>query len=300
MLILAAAGLITFGMFAPKPKEEPPAEAQTTPAPAERTPAGSVPAPEPTPLPTPEPTPDPKPDPAPVLEAVLIRSSMVYYGSVRFSAPERIIEAGMRLWDRSNEVTAREHTFTREEIDSGSFRIEKLDANVFAKELMEQYGSIEHDPELILETTVTFRTQTGEETLTEQIEAEAVPWVGVNFDTEEDVGGVLEWMYGTVYPNRFVVRIEDAPSISMRVVFGDDPAVLEKGDVLITITVDGAVLTGEFKPVEMFAGRTYYYIVYAVPVPDTFPAHGTAHVGIRQRLTDHDFVFEKDSRDRTY
>lgn len=308
MLFFAAAGLITLGVIFPKPEKQPPREASVTPAATEQ-PSGSqrpttAPASHSAPDPTQVQTPEPTAEPMPAIEAILIRSSEVYYGTVLFSVPDRITEAGMRIMDPENGITAREHTFTREEIDSGEFKIEKLDAGKFFMEHLEEYGQVEHDPDFVLETMVTFRTGAGEQTLTDRIEAEVVPWVGVRFDTEEDVGGIVEMMYGTVYPNRFVVRIEEAPNDKLRVVFGDDPSALNKGDVLITITVDGTVLTGEFKPVDLFrndfGGEPVYYYVFAVPVPDSFPEHGTAKLRIGQRLIDHDYLFEKDSSEILY
>lgn len=305
MLIFAAAGLITIGLFRPVPAAAQPGEAEgtapvQTALPSEHSEPTTLPTAKPTLVPTPEPT----PEPIPGAEAVFIRSSLVYFGTVRFSVPDRITEAGMRIWDPEFGVTATEHTFTREEIDSGVFTIARYDANGFCMEHSDVYGQVDREPRLTLETTVTYRTETGEETLTENTAAEAVPWVNVNYDTEEDIGGVIEWMYGTVYPNHFVVRIEEVPTDHPRVIFGDDVSMLGNGDTLVTITVDGTMLAGEFDPVDGFGyiydGEKYYNFVFAVPLPDSFPTHGTACVAIKQKLVDHDFIFEKEPFDITY
>ncbi len=111
-------------------------------------------------------------------------------------------------------------------------------------------------------------------------------------------------MYGQVYPNCFVVRIEEAEKDRPQVVFGDDPSVLEGGGVLITVSVDGVLLSGTFDPVAIYADREedryVFFPVYAVPLPGDFPPHGTAHIVIRQKLTEHDYVFEKRVFDISY
>ena len=308
MLCLAAAGLVVLGIITPVIRTNPvntssvaaantpamPVVAQATDAPT------AVQTAEPTVIPTPEPTAVPEPGADPIL----IRSSLVFYGIIRFSEPDRIVSAEMRLIDPNIDTIAAEHTFTREEIDAGIYEAERFDANGFAFEHEEAYALIGKEPELVLETTFTYRTAAGEETVTQTTGAEAVPWVNINFDTEEDVGGIVEMMYGTVYPNCFVVRIEEAETDRLQVVFGDDPSALEKGGVLIAVSVDGATLRGTFEPVELYAAvsgdKTYYFPVYAVPLPEGFPEHGTAHVRIIQRLNDRDYLFEKKTFDIVY
>ncbi len=314
MLLLAVSGLTVLGILfsraqksaadvSPERTAEPGTpnavvEATATPGQSE------APALAPTADPTPEPTPEPTAEPEPDADPILIQSSLVFYATVRFSEPDRIEKASMRLWDPNIGETAAEHTFTREEIDAGVYAAERFDANGFAYEHGEAYAGIGREPEMVLETTVTYRTETGEETVVKTSEAEVVPWVNVNFDTEEDVGGIIEMMYGTVYPNCFVVRIERTETDHPQVVFGDDPSGIGEGGILITVSVDGMTLTGVFDPVAMYADvegdRMYFYPVYAVPLPETFPEHGTAHVQIRQRLTGSTYLFEKPAFEIAY
>jgi len=79
--------------------------------------------------------------------------------------------------------------------------------------------------------------------------------------------------------------------------------VLNNGDILITISVDGAVLTGEFDPTAVYfdeyEGESVFYVVIAVPRPDSFPEHGTAEIVMRQKLKDHDYIHER-TRTITY
>ncbi|MBQ6235731.1 MAG: hypothetical protein IJK54_07400, partial [Clostridia bacterium] len=190
-----------------------------------------------------------------------------------------------------------EVTLTPEEIASGIYISDRFDANGFLFEHMPDDADPYTEPEVIMEISFTVRTDDGEETVETECTAEVEPWVGVNYDSEEDVGGIVEMMYGTVYPDCFVVRIEEAKTFPLRVVFGDDPDVLNNGDILITISVDGAVLTGEFDPTAVYfdeyEGERVFYIVFAVPRPDSFPEHGTAEIVMRQKLKDHDYIHER-------
>ena len=153
------------------------------------------------------------------------------------------------------------------------------------------------EPEVIMETSFTVRTDNGDETVEIESAAEVEPWVNVNYDSKEDVGGIIEMMYGTVYPDCFVVRIEETKTFPLRVVFGDDPEVLDNGDILITISADGEVLTGEFDPTDVFFdtidGERVFYVVIAVPRPENFPEHGTTEIVMRQKLADHDYIHER-------
>lgn len=318
LMILGAAGVFAFAAFAPRAAEppakgeadageQPPAQSAepgaptpsdflfSTDSPAPTAETSSGPTPETTSEPTPEPTPEPTHEPLPGVDAILIRSSLVYYGTVRFSGTDRITEASMRIGEPNGGETAMEYAFTREEIDSGEYKIEKFDANGFRSEYADA---------LILETTFRYRTASGEETRTERFGAETIPWVNVNYDTEEDIGGILEMMYGEVYPNCFVVRIEEAEKDHPQVIFGDDPSVLEEGGILITVSAEGAMLTGTFEPVAIYADfdgdKLCFFPVYAVALPSDFPPHGTAHIVIRQKLVEHDYVFEKSAFEVSY
>lgn len=312
MLLLAASGLTVLGILFPHLQNSaadvspertavpgtPNAVVEVSLKPLPTDAPTPAPTTEPTPIPTPEPTPEPGADP------ILIQSSLVFYAAVQFSGTDRIEKAAMRLWDPNIGETAAEHAFTREEIDAGVYRAERFDANGFGFEHGEAYAGVGREPELVLETTVTYRTEAGEETVVKTSEPEIVPWVNVNFDTEEDVGGAVEMMYGTVYPNCFVVRIERTETDRPQVVFGDDPSAIGEGGVLITVSVNGVTLTGVFEPVDMYADvegdKMYFYPVYAVPLPETFPEHGTAHVQIRQRLTGRAYLFEKPAFELSY
>lgn len=320
LMILAAVGVILFGGVsakqqdaeqpvseaelpaAPTPfaeQEKPPASVSPTATPAvQETPAPTPePTPEPTTEPTSEPTPEPTPEPVPDVEPIFIRSSQVYYAALDITVPENISDVTFRFRDPITGAVAVETQLTPEEIAEGTYASERFDANGFLYEQMQSYPEPVDEPELVMETTFTFRTDEGVQTVTAESAPEAIPWVGVNFDAEEDVGGILEMMYGTVYPDCFVVRIEEAPRYDLPVMFGDDPDALEAGGVLITITVDGKLLTGEYEPTAFYRsfidGVVSFYVVYAVPRPADFPEHGTAHVEIRQRLTQTDYLFEK-------
>ncbi len=308
MLLLAVAGLLPLGILAPLHPKNRPAEAEAAPtaeteSPAETPEASALPTPiatpAPTEAPTPEPTPEPAPEPTPGVEPIFFRTSQVYFAVLKLSVPEKITDASFRLRDPVTNAVAVETHLTSEEIADGIYESDRFDANGFLVEQFQTYPDPDTigEPELVMDTTFTFRTDAGEETVEIGSAAEAAPWIGVNYDTEEDIGGIVEFMYGTVYPNCFVVRIEEARTADLRVIFGDEPEALEAGDVLITITADGNLLTGEFAPTDLFRyfdGESFIFnFVYAVPAPDTFPEHGTAQIVIRQKLTRSDYIYEK-------
>ena len=305
MLLLAAAGLVILGVFAPLQPDHDPAEAEAAPAetarPTETPKASALPTVDPTPAPTSAPTPDPTaeptPEPTPGVDVIFYRASQVYSVALRLQVPERIADVTFRLRHSLSGDVALEAKLTPEEIASGAYVSEPFDANGFLFAHMPDDPDPYAEPELTMETSFTVRTDNGDETFEIENAAEVEPWVNVNYDSEEDVGGIVEMMYGTVYPDCFVVRVEEAKTFPLRVVFGDDPDVLDHGDVLITISADGEVLTGEFDPTDVFFdvydGERVFYIVFAVPRPESFPEHGTAEIRIRQKLTNHDFIHER-------
>ncbi|MBQ6331348.1 MAG: hypothetical protein IJI34_01095 [Clostridia bacterium] len=250
---------------------------------------------------TPEPTPfdefTPEPETEPCVDVIFYRAAQVYSVALKLNAPERIADVTFRFRHSLSGDVALEVKLTPEEIASGTYVSDPFDANEFFYEHMQAYPDTVEEPELMMETMYTIRTSEDVKTIVEVTEVEATPWVNVNYDSEEDVGGIVEMMYGTVYPDCFVVRIEEAKTFPLRVVFGDDPEVLQNGDVLITVSVDGALLTGEFDPTAVYFdeynGERVFYIVFAVPRPESFPEHGTAEILIRQKLTNHDFIHER-------
>lgn len=302
MLLLAVAGLVTLGIFASLLPENNPAEAEAvqTEKTETREPTAlptAVPTDVPTPAPTPEPTAEPTPEPTPGVDVIFYRTSQVYSAALHLYAPERITDVTFRFRHSLSGDVALEVKLTPEEIASGAYVSDPFDANGFLFAHMPENPDPYAEPEVTMETLFTVQTDNGDETFEIESAAEAEPWVNVNYDSEEDVGGIIEMMYGTVYPDCFVVRIEEAKTFPLRVVFGDDPEVLDHGDILITISAGGEVLTGEFDPTAVYFdeydGERMYYVVIAVPRPESFPEHGTAEILIRQKLTDHDYIHER-------
>ena len=303
MLYLAVAGLVTLGVFAPLHPDNRPAEAEAvqtteTEPPAKTPEASALPTVDPTPAHTPEPTPDPTaeptPEPTPGVDVLFYRTSQVYSAALQLYVPERIADVTFRFRHSLSGDVAFEVKLTPDEIASGAYVSDPFDANRFLFEHWPENTDTYAEPEVTMETLFTVRTDNGDEVFEIESIAEVEPWVNVNYDSEEDVGGIVEMMYGTVYPDCFVVRIEEAKTFPLRVVFGDDPEVLDNGDVLITISADGEVLTGEFDLTAVYFdeydGEREFYIVIAVPRPENFPEHGTVEIVMRQKLTDHDYI----------
>ena len=335
LLLLAAAGLITIGAILPKSLsakgsadasgmpsacvgsgstvERGSKDTETTAplqtehptdpaAPAETPAATEIPTATPAPTATPEPTPKPVPIETPGISITFFRRSQVYCAYVRLSKPEDAIRAELQICDPDIEQPAIEHTFTPEELAGGWYSINDYEPYDFYFEHSEEYGQLNREPELIIRVTAVYRTETGEETLTDSSEAKEELWVDYGFDSEED-RTILEMLYGTVYPDCFVIRIFEAPIDDLQVLLNADESELEPGGVSVSIAVDGVTLTDEgsslLKDEYMYRGQKLYDYVLLIPRPDTIPAHGIAHYTIRQRLI-HDEFYQIKERDKDY
>ena len=329
LLLLAALGVISFGIFWPTalrpilPVAEttaspgaPTAEASLPPvtevprqteqaaetAPAETPAATPVPTATTAPTATPEPTPKPTPYETPGVEVIFFRQSQVYTGFVWVSKKEEAISAELKVYDPDIEQAAIEHTFTPEELASGFYKITDYEPYDFYFEHSDEYNRLDREPELVMQVTAVYRTEAGEETLTGSCEAQEEIWVDFDFDSEED-RTILEMLYGTVYPDCFVIRVLGVPIEDLQLLLNADESELEPGGISVSISVDGVTLTGEdstlSKEKYMYGGQILYDYVLLIPRPDTIPAHGTAHYSILQRLI-HFNSYQTKERDKDY
>ncbi|MBR4906097.1 MAG: hypothetical protein IKZ44_04510 [Clostridia bacterium] len=309
MLLLAAAGLVILGVFAPLHPDPRPAEAETVQTEKTETPeptafATSVPTAVPTPAPTPEPTPEPtpiptetpKPTPIPPTPGVIVgyyyRASEVYYALLRISVPERVSSVSIRLTAPDIEEPALEIELTPRQIENGIYQLragdrdEGFDANEFFAHHAEA--------NLTMELTYTILSEAGEETVAETIEPAVEDWIYWGFDSEDDIVG--EMMFGTVFPNCFVGRIYDTTVADLKLTVGSDAEALNNGDAAISILIDGREIPAEGSrlitggPWPDDDGLTYYAYILVIPLPEDFPQHGTATMTLTRKLIHSDAI----------
>ena len=309
MLMLAAAGLALIGVFAPLSPDSLPAEAEMvqteiTAGPAKTPEASAVtptPALTPQPTPTPEPTPEASPIPTPgVTIGYYYRASEVYYASLHISVPELVSSVSLRLIAPDVEEPALEIELTPEQIENAIYELrvgdreEGFDANEFFAHHAEA--------DLTMELTYTVLGEAGEETVIETIEPTVEDWIYWRFDSEDDVGGIAEMMFGDIFPNCFVVRIFDSPNDDLALTVGSDADTLKNGDVTIRVRIDGREIPAEGG--RLLRGRyryegddtIYYDYALVIPIPEDFPQHGTATMTLTRKLTHSDAIIirEKD------
>ncbi len=307
LLYLAAAGIVVFGVFSPNAAEssavEPAPQAEATAETPIETPKPSAsPAeaftPAPTPAPTEEPSPTPNTTPIPTPGADVMyyyRSSLVYYAMLHISVPEQVSAVSFRLLDPNEEEPALEIELTPKQILDGTYQMrvgnrdEGFDAN--------EYFATHPDADLTLELRYTVAGDAGEETHTETFEPDVEDWIYWRFDSEDDVGGIGEMMFGQVFPNCFVVRIYESTNPNLKIAVGDDPEALNNGDVAITVSIDGREIPEEgatpYSMMYRYSGDDTVYYDYAlvIPLPEDFPPHGEATLTLTRKLIHSGSVF---------
>ena len=308
LLYLAAAGLITVGFFVPR-SDRTAVEAQaqstataavsTTAEPTEVPTLTPAATPAPTAAPTPVPTETPKvtPIPTPGVNVTYYRMSQVYYATLILSMPEQLSSVSFRLMAPGVEEPAFALSLTPEQIAGRVYQLraenrdEGFDANGYLADHWDVFGTMDREPDLSMELTYTVTGDAGEETHTETFAPAEELWVDWGFDSEDDVGGIAEWMYGKVYPNCFVVRLWESTDPDQQLEVGSDEDSLVSGGVLFSVSIDGREIPAEGSTVDMLMYKKfadddtiYYDYVLVVPIPDDFPEHGTARLTLTRML----------------
>ncbi len=315
LLYLAAAGLITIGLMLPgaaTPAQTAEATAAAS-APTETRTGAPAPTPteaaiasepdasptedaspeatsEPTPAVQPTEMPQVTPVPTPGVEvAYYYRASQVYYAMLTVSVPERITSVSLRLTAPGVDEPAYETELTPQEIGEQTYRLragdrdDGFDANAFYADHM--------DADLAMELTYTVSDETGEQTHTETFEPDVELWIDWRFDSEEDVGGVAEWLFGEIFPNCFTVRMFGTTDLEQQLTVGSDPETLKNGGVTVTVSIDGREIPAEGSKLH---SETYRYTddetvycdyILVIPIPEDFPPHGTATMTLTRKLT---------------
>lgn len=312
MLYLAAAGVVTLGALSPRVHADLPSKADENASVAQTTrqPSGKetdapvstiepsvTPAPTPTPEPkatsTPEPTHAPTPIPTPGVDVgFYYRSSLVYYAMLTISEPEQVSAVSLRLKAPNEEEPALEVELTPQEIANGFYNLragdrdEGFDANTFFAHHAEA--------DLLMELTYTVQGEAGEETVVETMEPAVEDWIYWGFDSADDVD-FTEMMFGTAFPNCFVVRIFDT-TVDLQMTVGSDAESLKNGDVTISIQIDGREIPAQGSrfikggPWPDEDGSSYYICFLVIPIPEDFPQQGTATLTLTRKLIHSDTI----------
>ena len=304
MLYLAAAGVVTLGALSPRVHADLPSKAddnasvaQTTRQPSGKETDAPVSTIEPSVPPAPTPTPEPTSKPAPVQTpgvdvGYYYRASDVYYAFLLISLPDQVSSVSFRLLAPDDGEPALEVALTPEEIEMGAYtlrvgnRDEGFDANTFFAHHAEA--------DLLMELTYTVQGEAGEETVVETMEPAVEDWIYWGFDSADDVD-FTEMMFGTAFPNCFVVRIFDT-TVELQLTVGSDAETLSNGDVTISITIDGREIPAEGSrlikggPWPEDDGNTYYAYMLVIPIPEDFPQQGTATLTLTRKLIHSDTI----------
>ena len=299
--LLAAAGLAVLGILPLTVRTDAVKEAAVvsdpeTPVPGtavEATPIQTpVPTPAPTEAPTLSPTETPKVTPVPtpgVSVSYYYRASEVYYAMLIVSVPERVSSVSFRLVAPDVEEPALEIELTPQQIEDRIYvlRVGNRDDGFDANEFFAHHA----EADLTMELTYTIVGDAGEETRTETFEPTVEDWIYWRFDSEEDVGGIGEMMFGDIFPNCFTVRIFDSLNGELNLTVGSDADALGNGDVTISVLIDGREIPAEgsrlLRGMYRYEGDDTIFYDYAlvIPLPEDFPQHGTATMTLTRKLT---------------
>ena len=301
MLYFAAMGLFSVGLlFSSSPHTKDPTASVTPPpaAQASETPALTA---RPTAAVTMEPTAEPTlaptatPDPVPEVDVIYYyRASLVYYAALNISVPDRVTSVSLRLTAPDDEDPALEIELTPEEIAGGYYRLrvgdrdDGFDANA--------YFAYHEEADLTMELRYTVSGDAGEKTHDETFAPSEELWIDWRYDSEEDIGGIAEWMYGEIFPNCFVVRLYESTDPEQQLIVGSDAGTLKNGGIAIAISIDGRDIPSEGSTLYSAMYRytdddtVFYDYALVIPIPKDFPQHGTATLTLTRRLTDSDAV----------
>lgn len=290
------------------PTPEPTAEPTPEPTPEPTAAPTSTPTPTPTPTPEPSPTPEPTATPLPEAEVSITyyRTSEVYHGRVTLNVPALFEAVTVRMVDRAIDQVIWSHALTAEELSAGGYAFSDYDLyrELYAGDYMEAHQAqmgegYEPDPILVVE----YVPLAAPAPVTLTAEAKDELWASVRYDLADPTEDFLSsFMEQTTYPDCFVLRVDPISLEGMRLIYGEG-ADLRPGDMAVTVTVDGVSLPAEScrleVETEVYQGQTFYTYALVMPRPDTFPAHGVAHVRIEQKLLNYDIVHIKE-RDIEY
>ena len=301
MLYFASIGLLSVGLlFLSSPHTKDPTASVTPPpaAQASETPALTArPTAAATPEATAEPTQAPTATPAPTPGVDVIyyyHASLVYYAALNISVPDRITSASLRLTAPNDENPALEIELTPEEIAKGYYQLragdrdDGFDANA--------YFAYREETELTMEIRYTASGDAGQETHVETFDPSVELWIDWRYDSEEDIGGIAEWMYGEIFPNCFVVRLYESADADQQLIVGSDAGTLKNGGIAIAISIDGRDIPSEDGTLYSAMYRytdddtVFYDYALVIPVPEDFPQHGTATMTLTRRLSGSDAV----------
>ena len=306
MLYLAAAGLLTIaacslqtkgrgGTAEPAKADENAPVVQATQQPSGTETDAPTAAIEPslTPAAMPEPTPKPEPVQTPGVHiGYYYRASEVYYALLRISVPERVSSVSFRLLAPDEEEPALQIELTPEQIENAVYQLRagKREEGFDASEYFAHHA----EAELIMELTYTVLGEAGMETRVETLEPDVEDWIYWGFDSADDVD-FTEMMFGTAFPNCFVVRIFDT-TVDLQMTVGSDAESLKNGDVTISIQIDGREIPAQGSrfikggPWPDEDGSSYYICFLVIPIPEDFPQQGTATLTLTRKLIHSDTI----------
>ena len=301
MLYFASIGLLSVGLlFLSSPHTKDPTASVTPPpaAQASETPALTArPTAAATPEATAEPTQAPTATPAPTPGVDVIyyyHASLVYYAALNISVPDQVTSVSLRLTAPNDENPALEIELTPEEIAKGYYQLragdrdDGFDANA--------YFAYREETELTMEIRYTASGDAGQETHVETFDPSVELWIDWRFDSEEDVGGIAEWMFGEIFPNCFTVRLYESTDPEQQLIVGSDPDALKNGGIAIAVSIDGREIPADGSTLYSVMFRypdddtVFYDYALVIPVPEDFPQHGTATMTLTRRLSGSDAV----------
>ena len=293
---LAAVLLIIFLFNAPQ-RAPWPITPMPSPAPVQTAPPVQTPAPavEPTTLPSADPTPEPTPEPTtnePGVKLFFFSFSAVHYGVIEVWHEEALHSVYVDIRDQTLGNSLWSIYIEREDFISGRYELPPLDYADYYLKHLDQFSSDESMPELVMNVTIWYESDSGQGEDTAEYSCTASPEMGfsTNYWEEITIGDqhftdcfvVSPWEIDGEL--RYVINDIDALDspdvISVSLSFGARSITAED----CIVAYEDYTFTGEDRRTGQSVTFTDRMVYLVIPRPDWIPESGTVHVKIVQRL----------------
>ena len=203
--------------------------------------------------------------------------------------PTDLVAANVLVRDEQINVDAFSHDFDPDELATGTYLATPFRIDDLYREHWAEYTAANAEPVLRLTVTATYRTWEGDQVITKQFDADQeLGWTVLYNEVPSSSGPFARQTTRRQLLLRTYEQIDTPPSL----VVGDLSAV-ENGAISVSVEANGIqvsstscwVLTNDFQGYGPDgAMHTYYTATLVIPIPDSFPTHGTAHFTITQKL----------------
>ncbi|MBQ6020944.1 MAG: hypothetical protein IJL26_12295 [Clostridia bacterium] len=248
-----------------------------------------------------ESTPTQMPKPLPDCKLVYYWTNSIVNAIVMLSDREHTESVRVQIWDDQIQTALMEYELTEQEISSGIWEEKGIELGYFYGDHRAEYDAVGADHvDTVLRVALTYRLDDGTtETVTRTARPEQEGYLYVTYYGDDEEQNAFNApgcfvLYG--FPGR------DGDTDFVPYVTTDPNETLARGEVCVTITVDGETIPAELCHLERFEdtwehdGETFTEVYYGFVMkrPDSFPRQGTATVRIRQSFLHYSFMIERE------